>query len=172
MRKRIAAILIAALVTSTGCMTTGPVAGCYNPRADYEAVRAGITREALDEAIGEVGHPIGDGRTFVYNFEHVSASRSRAWWYAWLGYFSLYTLDPILAVIERVAVYGPAQRTALAVFDGDGRLIVFRQMPEGVDFGVGGEDAPAHGNPGPYSEAWEWETFWGDGRDHCSRGES
>lgn len=161
---------LAVAIAQAGCMSTGPIAGCFNPKADYASVVPGATKAQVDEALAEVGMPIGDGRAVVYRYEHTDAWRGRRWVYAWVDFVTLFAAEVIFAPVERLAVYMPAQRTALAVFDESGGLVAFRQMHDDSRFRVGGEAAPAHTNPGPYSQAWEWSTFWGRGRTDCKRG--
>lgn len=172
MIKGLTAILaLLVMVSTSGCMSAGPIAGCFSKRkVDYDSVKAGITKQQMDEAIGEVGYPVGDGRTFVYRFEHVEAPFWRAGVYTVIDVFTLYTAEVFLAPIERLAVYRPSQRSGIAVFDDEGKLVAFRQMEDKPDHVIGGVDAPHHGNPGPYSQAWEWSTFWGRGRTDCEGG--
>lgn len=166
----IALAALAIALAQAGCMSTGPVAGCFQPTADYAAIRVGISKPDLDKALAEEGFPIGDGRTVFYRYEHTDAPSWRKWIYAWTDFVTLFTAEIIFAPAERLFVYMPAQRNAIAVFDEAGGLVAFRQMRDRSHYAVGGKDAPAHTNPGPYSQAFEWSTFWGRGRTDCKRG--
>jgi len=168
--QRLAAVLIATAMAASlsGCMTAGPIAGCFNPKARFDDIKPGIDKATLDTAIGEVGLPVGDGRAVLYQFQHVKQSRSRAGWFMLIDVFTLFTAEVILAPAEYFGVYRPAQRSGLAVFDADGKLIEFRETHKNAPHQIGIGQAPPHNRPGPYSEAWDWATFWGRGRTNCA----
>jgi hypothetical protein len=165
------AILGSLLVSLSGCMTSGPIAGCYNPKAKFDAIKPGIDKAALDAAIGETGLPIGDGRAVLYRFQHTDVKRSRAGWFMAIDVFTAFTAEIFFTPIEYFGVYRPSQRSGIGVFDGEGKLIAFREMHQNAEHQIGIAEAPPHNQPGPYSEAWDWATFWGRGRTNCVKGE-
>lgn len=169
--RRLTIMLAILMLTQAGCMGSGPIAGCFQPTVDYASVKVGMTKEQLDTAIAEVGAPIDDAnRTFIYRYEHTDAWEWRKWVYTWTDALTLYTAEVIFAPAEYLLVYRPAQRSAIATFDERGQLVAFRQFYDRAKYRVGGTETPAHTNPGPYSQAWEWSTFWGRGRTDCKRG--
>jgi len=159
----IVAALVALLLSQSGCaMLSATVkADRWQPSpVDEDAIAAGQSRAEVESILGVKGAPIPDVEgAYSYRYEETDASPHRNMIYALIEVPTLWTVGTLIAVPIETSIQRAGQRWATAIYDANGRLVLFRghrSEPVGI---VAATAEGEHEQPASitqYGAQWDW----------------